>query len=28
VKTTPKLDTVIVWDVKADIEIDSYDVQP
>ena len=28
VKITPKLDTVILWDIKADIEIDSYDVQP
>lgn len=28
VKLSPKLDTIIVWDLKADIEIDSYDVTP
>lgn len=25
---TPKLDTIIIWDIIADIEIDSYDVLP
>ena len=28
VNITPKLDTVIVWDLKTDIEVDSYDVEP
>jgi hypothetical protein len=28
VTITPKLDTIIIWDIIADIEIDSYDVLP
>lgn len=28
VTITPKLDTIIIWDLLADIEIDSYDVLP
>jgi hypothetical protein len=28
VNISPKLDTILIWDLMADIEIDSYDVQP
>ncbi len=28
VKLSSKLDTIIVWDIRSDIEIDSYDVTP
>jgi hypothetical protein len=28
VNINPKLDTIIIWDLMADIEVDSYDVNP
>jgi hypothetical protein len=28
VNINPKLDTIIIWDLIADIEVDSYDVSP
>ena len=28
VNINPKLDTIIIWDLMGDIEVDSYDVNP